>query len=379
MSRDHRSNSQSEAAYGGTRTSGGASRLRIGFSFWGFLGSGVTDTPDGGRFWRRPIVDALHAAGHHVILLQNNRDAGEAGDVLPYRWNTGFPDIDALLLEWRWPLPGRNTTRCRTAGHTCDLHRQADLLTHYTAPPARPATATGGTATVIWDTDRQLHPDDPLRRLSNVAVGDPALLPSPGAFTMLTPVPDTLLDAADPGRLAVRRRSLPLVYVGNQYDRDADFEEFFAPAAARFPHRVAGKWTTTARWPQVNFTGRCAFTEVQAIHGDALTTVLLNPARYSAVGSVSQRRSESVLAGCLPLTPATLARAGAFTPPVLHVADRHEVAERIEWAQRIAGTRQHAEVIADCLARLEPFRLSTWTSALTQRMQDLVVASRTRP
>ena len=54
-------------------------------------------------------------------------------------------------------------------------------------------------------------------------------------------------------------RPLPLVYVGNQYDRDEAFGAFFAPAAARFEHRVAGKWTRTADWPHVNFTGRCPF------------------------------------------------------------------------------------------------------------------------
>ena len=54
-------------------------------------------------------------------------------------------------------------------------------------------------------------------------------------------------------------RPLPLVYIGNQYDRDEAFSAFFAPAAARFQHRVAGKWTRTADWPHVNFTGRCPF------------------------------------------------------------------------------------------------------------------------
>jgi hypothetical protein len=100
-----------------------AAPFRIGYSFWGFLGPGIVDTPDGGRFWRRPIVDALIAAGHRLILLQANRDAAEAADDLPYTWDAAFPDLDVLLAEWRWPLPGRNTTPCGDRGHTCDLHR----------------------------------------------------------------------------------------------------------------------------------------------------------------------------------------------------------------------------------------------------------------
>jgi thymidylate synthase len=348
----------------------GAARLQIGFSFWGFLGDGITDTPDGGRFWRRAIVDAVEAAGHQVILLQADRDAAEAGQALPYRWDAGFPDLDVLLAEWRWPLHGRNTTECGTDGHTCDLHRQDDLIGRYTSH---------GTATIIWDTDRQLHPDDPLRLLPNVIVGDPALLPSSGAFSMLAPVSDALLDGADPDRLAARTRPLALTYVGNQYDRDDDFDEFFASAATRFPHRVAGKWTNTGRWPHVNFTGRCPFPEVQTIYRDAVTTVLLNPARYAKAGAVSQRRFESVLSGCLPLAPGHLACAEAFAPEVLHVADRYEVIERIDWARRITGTREHSAVISDCLARLEPFRLSSWIGDLIQRMQELVSVSIAAP
>jgi hypothetical protein len=348
---------------------GGSSRLRIGFSFWGFLGPGVLDTPDGGRFWRRPIVDALVAAGHQVVLLQDNRDAAEAADDLPYSWDGGFPEVDVLLAEWRWPLPGRNTTPCGTEGHTCDLHRQDDLVDHY---------ARSGTATIIWDTDRQLPTDDPLRALANVVICEPAIVPSRGARTLLHPVPDATLNEADPAGLAELRRELPLVYVGNQYDRDEQFDEFFAPAAERFPHRVAGKWPRTQPWPHVTFTGRCPFGEVQGIYRSGLATVLLLPGRYARVGHQTQRLFEAVLAGCLPLTPRPIGQAAAFTPEQLHVRDGRQVVERVEWAQRIAGTAQHTDLIAYCLALLEPFRLSDWTTDLTTLMDELVLAAKAR-
>lgn len=340
--------------------------MRIGFSFWGFLGPGIIDTPDGGRFWRRAIVDELIALGHDVMLLQSDRDRIEADQTLPYQWDTGFPEIDALMCEWRWPLPGRNTTPCGSGGHTCDLHRQTDLITTYT---------NAGVPTLVWDTDRQLPADAPLRQLRNVTVCEPGLAPPPGTVSLPTPVPDHLLDVADPAELAARPRWLPLAYVGNQYDRDDDFDVFFAPAAARFPHQVAGKWTRTSRWHWVNFTGRCAFPQTRAIYLTAITTILLNPARYSRVGHVSQRLCEAVLAGCLPLTPTTLACADGYTPRVLHVADGPETVERIAWAQRITGSRQHAELIEACLSLLEPFRLSVWACRLTELMMTLPAGS----
>lgn len=344
--------------------------MRIGYSFWGFLGPGITDTPDGGRFWRRPIVDELLDSGNEVVLLQTDRDRQEAGQSLPYEWDTGLPELDVLMCEWRWPLPGRNITPCGSPGHTCDLHRQDDLITGYTIGAQIP--------TLIWDTDRRLSQLSPLRELRHVTVCEPGLLPPKGTISLPHPVPDHLLNAADAAALAARSRGLRLAYVGNQYDRDQDFDTFFAPAAARFPHQVAGKWTETGRWPWVNFTGRCAYPQTRTAYLTALTTILLNPARYSRVAHISQRLYEAVLAGCLPLTPTTLACADAYTPPVLHVSDGAEVIERIEWARGIAGSREHADLIEACLSPLKPFRLSTWARRLTELMETIPAGSEHR-
>ena len=79
---------------------------------------------------------------------------------------------------------------------------------------------------------------------------------------------------------------------------------------------------------------------------------------------MTQRMFEAVLAGCLPLTPATLPFASAFTPPTLHAANGMEVADRIIELQSIAGTTQHARLIADCFGMLtrSPARLPACTS-----------------
>jgi len=331
-----------------------ATGMRIGYSMWGFLGAGVVDTPDGSRSYRRPFVDELLAAGHEVVFVQQNRDLREASLDLTdrYRWEPdGFPELDGVIFEWRWPLPGRNTTRCGTAGHTCDLHRQSDLLAHY--------TRVHRTRVLIWDFDRQLDPRAALRGIPGVAVGEFALAPTVGAHHLPCPVPDALLDAADPVELATCERPLPLVYVGNQYDRDDHFDQFFAPAAKRMPHRVAGKWSQTSRWPHVRFTGRAGFGEVEQIHASALATVLLLPERYWRVGHMTSRWWEALLAGCVPLLPADMVGAATFVPAELIVADGDDVTDRITWLRGIAGSRAHADLIAACLSYLEPFRCST--------------------
>lgn len=224
--------------------------MRIGYSFWGFLADGVNDTPDGGRSHRRTLIDGLAGLGHDVVFLQANRDLHEAGHDLRshYTWDGGLPHIDALFCEWRWRVPGRNDTPCNSSGHTCDLHRQAEIIWHY--------TVRNSLATLLWDKDQQLLPAEPLRDRPNVTICEAALHPTPGAVRLLFPAADAALDAADPVGLARLPRDLPLVYVGNQYDRDKAFDTFFAPAAARSPHLVAGKWPRTERWPHVRFTGR---------------------------------------------------------------------------------------------------------------------------
>ncbi|MGH8903851.1 MAG: glycosyltransferase family protein [Egibacteraceae bacterium] len=343
--------------------------MRIGYSFWGFLGPGIIDTPDGGRSHRRTLVDGLIAAGHGLLFLQANRDLREAGLDLRggYAWDPGLPDVDVLFCEWRWPIPGRNTTPCSAPGHTCDLHRQEELVAEY--------TIRRGVPTLLWDKDRQLADGDPLRRRRNVAVCEPALRPHPGASSLLFPVADHLLDAADPVALAAMPRPLPLVYVGNQYDRDEAFDAFFAPAAASFPHRVAGKWTCTGRWPHVRFTGRCAFADVAPLYRSALATVLLLPDRYAQCGQMTQRLFEAVLAGCLPVTPAGIVGAHRFTPPVLHAADGEDVISRVEQLRALAGTPAHAELLGACLRALAPFRLSRQLATLNRILERLAGTS----
>src|SRR5207248_768654 len=83
---------------------------------------------------------------------------------------------------------------------------------------------------LVWDKDRQLSADDPLRQVPTVVVCEPALHPTSGAVSLLFPVADAALDCADPLGLVAETRDLPLVYVGNQYDRDDVFDRYFTPA-----------------------------------------------------------------------------------------------------------------------------------------------------
>lgn len=72
--------------------------MRIDYSFWGFLGAGIIDTPDGGRSHRHTLIDGITSLGHQIVFLQPNRDLTEAGEELrgSYTWNPGLPDMAGL-------------------------------------------------------------------------------------------------------------------------------------------------------------------------------------------------------------------------------------------------------------------------------------------
>ncbi|MGC9540000.1 glycosyltransferase family protein [Streptomyces sp. UG1] len=340
--------------------------VRIGYSFWGFLGPGITDTPDGGRSHRRPLIDALDASGHRIVFLQPDRDRLEANDPLGYDFDAGFPEIDALFLEWRWPIPGRNTTECGTPDHTCDLHRQDELLSHYTTTHRIP--------TVIWDKDRRLPADSAWRHHPGATVCEAALTPSPGATSLLFPAADEWLDSADPNELAREDRPISLAYVGNQYDRDEPFDRYFAPAAKHVSHAVAGKWQNTARWPHLTLLGRLAFHDAMALYERSLATVLLLPRRYARAGQMTQRIFEAVLSGCLPLCPTEMRHAERFVPAPLLVRNGADVMRTLHWLRTGTDTETRARLLADCVSRLEPFRLSRQIQVLNGLLDPLARA-----
>ncbi|MEV0595668.1 glycosyltransferase family protein [Nonomuraea cavernae] len=348
-------------------------QVKIGYSFWGFLGPGITDTPDGGRSHRRPFIDGIIAADHEVVFLQPNRDLTEAGDHIAdsHLFDAGLPPVDVLFLEWRWPISGRNTTICGSPGHTCDLHRQNRLLYHY--------THRAHTPTVIWDKDRQLPAHHPVRQRPNVVVCEATLTPRRGTVPLLFPLDDVLLDAADPVKLAQRERPNPLCYIGNQHGRNAAFDRYFAPAAARTRHLIAGKWTHTSRWPNLNFIGRVPFTEVASLYGQSLATVLLLPDRYAAAGQMTQRIFEAVLAGCLPLAPATINRVHMFVPPQLIVNSGGDTIRSLHWLDNIRGSHEHVNLLAACLERLELFRLSRQLQNLNEMLAPLTANRDVQP
>ncbi len=280
--------------------------MRLGYSFWGFLGDGIIDTPDGGRSHRWNLLKAL-ARHAQILLLQRDRDFHEARDTrFRHLYATdALPALDVLLLEWRWRIKGRNDTPCGAPSHSCDLHRQRTLLEEYTHKE--------GILTLVWDKDLRLDPRSRLRRLSNVVILEATPFPSRGARSLLFPVADDQLDELIERGPATTNKLRQLAYVGNQYDREEQFLKYFLPASTELSHVIAGKWDPDLT-SGLNYAGRVAFGHGQRLLRESVATVLLAPGRYVRAGQYTQRLQEAVLAGCLPMTPVELTRRWSATP-----------------------------------------------------------------
>ncbi|WP_233624267.1 hypothetical protein [Actinoplanes sp. ATCC 53533] len=121
----------------------------------------------------------------------------------------------------------------------------------------------------------------------------------------------------------------------------------------------------------MNFTGQCGFAEVERIHRNALTTVLLVPDRYAQAAHMTSRWFEALLAGCLPLTPTEIRFADAYAPRDLQIDSSQDVIDKVAWLQATAGSPEHADLIAACLPLLEPFRCSAQVSTAITILEGL--------
>ena len=128
--------------------------MKIGYSYWGFLadikmnkGKEVS-TPDGNAFYSWSIIHALLKARHKVYRMMPDRDkeaVEEFGKTVfssfakEKRYNVyksmidDWPDdLDILLMEWRFPIPGRNCdVNLSSSVYQPDLDIQNVMLDKY--------------------------------------------------------------------------------------------------------------------------------------------------------------------------------------------------------------------------------------------------------
>lgn len=301
------------------------SGLRIGYSFWGFLGDNKIDfqgnelsTPDGNATYSWSIIWEAIRRGHTVFSMQDDRDRPavllygacnfssfsqekrlQSYNQMIKTYGVALPELDVLLVEWRFPIPGRNTPEDRAnIGYQHDLERQTELLRFY---------RDQGTKIIVWDLDHKLTGQDEVTWEFD-AVFETSVRPR-NLFQKRTRVEPPFV-ISDLLQFATydADASKKLVYVGSRYERDDIITEYVRPVSDRWPGHVVfyGNWLKTldecrSLWPNVLYRDRITTKGFTSAYRDAVACPLLAKRSYLETVFVTPRVWESVLFGTIPI------------------------------------------------------------------------------
>jgi hypothetical protein len=334
-------------------------RKIIGYSFWGFLGNGIIDTPDGGRIHRLPFIKALINNGFDIILLQKNRDLDETNHKVLEEGLTfspsGFPDIDYLFLEYRWIINGRNNlTNKQYPEYTPDYDRQEELIAYY----------KGKIPIAVWDKDLKLKNDNEFD-----LVFENTFITNPHRKRLLFSLDEKLLKDTIKklSEYEISSKNHDLVYVGNQYERDESFQIYINQAAKSLNSktRVYGNWNkyperyllNKEQFNNVSFQERIGFENMANIYSESLCTVLIAPQRYYTKGQITQRLFEATLSLCIPLIPKEYYGVNEFIVEELIVKNSTDVVDKINEIKQ-NGSEYVKILLSKQLEKLEIFLAS---------------------
>jgi hypothetical protein len=309
----------------------------VGYSFWNYLSDIEPDSPGGGNFYIPDLILEMKKRDWKVIPLQENRDkllADQRKCDIPFGDNfipevrkecydylfetkkdgsvgfvdikgifCEFPKLDLLILEWRWPIAGRNTQEDKgKTGFTPDLLRQMAILDHY--------HNNTDTTCVILDLDHKLTIDDEkkyykchiletsVNPLEQYTLRERAFLPFD-----VSRIRKNRIYLKDPNNV--------ITYIGNNYERSEIIDEYIKPISKEFPGgvRFVGNWTKypeifadiKKRWPNIVYEPRVVKEDFIYKYGPSLSCPLLAKQAYYDRGFVTPRILESLLYGCLPV------------------------------------------------------------------------------
>jgi hypothetical protein len=299
--------------------------MRIGYSFWGFLGDYKEDeggnplsTPDGNAAYGGYLIDAMLKAGHDVIFLQKDRDWPAFKKRGKYdfsafsqdrRFNSylrpdrdnGFPPLDVLIVEWRFSIPGRNTPdMIGKPDYQPDLARQTELLEYY---------GKTNTKIIVWDLDYKLTEDDE-KTFRIDAVLETAVNPRKVIIPRFRVEPPCCEQELQQYPMVPVDRKRKLVYIGSRYERDDVIEEWIKPVSDAFPGEVEfwGNWTAErnhaevkAKWPNIKYCDRITMKDFSKVYGTAVAVPLLAKKEYLQNGFITPRIWEAIIFGTLPV------------------------------------------------------------------------------
>jgi hypothetical protein len=282
--------------------------MKVGYSFWGYLTpfekNTVLATPDGERGNRVDFVDEMLSRGHEVVRLQVQRDDEPYKNVTTHATD-GFPDVDVAYFEWRWPT-WKNKFDARNQNPAePDYKRQMDCLWHYHMK---------GVPIIIHDGDLKMTPEDELA-FPNAILADACVNPRVQTRPRITL----------PWCNYTKRRLKPVeysynyTYVGNNYERDAQFSKYYSAPSKKLRENgiqtsIYGNWLERSperkdprilisENPNISFGGRLAYNQIFDVINKSVAVTHITKDEYTPYGNITGRFLETIMAGTIALVP----------------------------------------------------------------------------
>lgn len=355
---------------------------KVGYSYWGYLGDykfdtygDLASTPDGNAFYSTSIIAELLLRGYDVIQVMPDRDrygyikfgdllfnswgysmrstayncmkknpvemGGSAfehsltkkfyKDIEEYWYQSGLDEADFILHEWRFKIPGRNTSEAFCSDYIDfqpDLRIQEMLIDF---------CKKNGVQLVIFDLDYKITSADydMLNRMEidfkiielghayeNGAIDNGYHVEIPFSWNvMMSEYNDSTSHKED-----------DIIYVGNQYERDESFKKYFGNTRAA----IYGKWfKDLGGYKQCAFFGRIHPAQIPAAYSKALATVLIAKPEYYKNSFMTARLLEAVFYGAVPFFAkeygkSTIAKYAGDFYSFLTVTDSDDLQRKVE-------------------------------------------------
>ena len=313
---------------------------KLGYSFFGFLsdykikdGKEIS-APDGNSTYSSYLIYELLKRNCEVWQLMPNRDVESVEKFgkdafkafsQEKRWKVynetkkfnilndeTYPELDVLLVEWRFEIPGRNCLadgfifpiengKFNVDDYQPDLYIQEKLLKHY---------KNTNTKIILWDLDYKLLEFEE-RLWTPGAIFETAFNPkhqyihrtsvnAPCSFEDLIQFPISKWSA-----------DKELVYIGSRYERDDVIDEYIKPYSNERKCKVHfyGNWRdypdklaeAEQRWPWIVFNKRITTKDFRDVYKDAIAVPLLGKKEYFKHGFTTPRPAEAIMFGSIPI------------------------------------------------------------------------------
>jgi hypothetical protein len=340
--------------------------MKIGMSWWGFLADQKwtngrqVSTPDGTAFYQWSIISMLRKADCEVYRMMPDRDYeyvmlngrnafsmfAEEDRYSAYTYINQKPgELDAVLLEWRFPIPGRNCDVDKSSpAYQPDLDIQNAIIEKY---PGK---------IIVFDLDYKFTKED-YDRVKPLAVLETGYKTDDGVPRIHVEIP---FDFDHINTFSVRPSLYDVAYVGNRYERDYAVDEYLNPMAHRgYDVRCWGNWLEGGResdkdWPLIKFGPRITMSDFRKAYGWASLTPLLAKDDYCKYGFMTARIIEACFFGAVPVGMANFKGIERYLPDHLIASNADDLEEIIYMNENvrtkeknIMQTRRHLSTFMD--------------------------------